>query len=178
MVELRSKNGSTILSAAISPDAAYLIYTTIDDIRLFSLTVEENEETKLQRVKVVPERCGSCARCFFSPDSKYVFLVRHDRDIDVFSVPPPGSEGGIKLVNTVEASSVLKDSINHAVISQCGQFLVCSGLCTSIGVWKFQKKNAQWEHFLNLPKHKSIATAATIHQQKVVVAFADLKVCV
>lgn len=132
----------------------------------------------MRRVKTVPEQFRSCARCIFSPDSKYLFLVKHNRDIDVFSIPLLENNNEIKLIDTIGTSSVLADSVKHVEISECGQFMVCSGLCSNIGVWKFQSNKQQWNHLLNLPKHKSIPTALTIHRHtpKVVVAFADSKV--
>lgn len=106
--------------------------------------------------------------------------MKHNRDIDVFSIPSAGNDEKIELTETIETSGVLADSLNHAEVSHCGQYLVCSGLCGNIGVWKLQtqRKKSQWKHLLNLPKHKVAPTALAIHRNapKVVVAFADSKV--
>lgn len=144
------------------------------------LTIQKNQQATLKRIKTLPPQFQASARCFFSSDSKSLFLVKHNRDIDVFSIPSAGNDEKIELTETIETSGVLADSLNHAELSHCGQYLVCSGLCGNIGVWKLQtqRKISQWKHLLNLPKHKVAPTALAIHRNapKVVVAFADSKV--
>lgn len=134
----------------------------------------------LKRLKNLPAQFEASARCLFSPDSQSLFLVKQNRDIDVFSLPSTDSADEVRMVETIETSVLIKDSLNQVEISHCGQYLVCSGLCGNIGVWKLQvhKKKSQWKHLLNLPKYKLAPTALAIHRNtpKIVVSFADSKV--
>lgn len=135
----------------------------------------------LKRVKNLPQQFSACLRCLFSPDSKTIFLVKSNRDIDIFDVPDDSTSTEIKFRETINTSDVLQDSICQIEISACGKYLVCAGLCCNIGVWKSgtQRRKVQWNHLLNLPKYKLPPTALGIHRNtpKLVVAFADSKVC-
>lgn len=123
---------------------------------------------------------SACHRCLFSPDSKSLFLVKSNRDIDVFSIPDIDTDDSVQYETTINTSEVLQDSVCQLKLSHCGKYLICAGLCCNIGVWKLntQKKKSQWKHLLNLPKYKLPPTALAIHRNtpKLVAAFADSKV--
>lgn len=175
LIELRSYEDETILCSAISPDGHYLVYSTLNAIRIFSIMQEENkhETLKLIRIKDVPQQLGPCIRIIFSPDSKTIFLVKIKRRIDVFKILPTDE---IDYQETIDVSKSIKDVINLITISPCGKYLVVAGTCRIISVWTKTKKG--WQHHLNLPKYIVPTTAIAIHYYKpcIVATFSDGKI--
>lgn len=78
--------------------------------------------------------------------------------------------------------SALSDSIHILIISPCGKYLVCAGLCNNILVWKFGIKEgksvATWQYYTKLPKYKIPPTSIAIRPNSSILAavFPDQKI--
>lgn len=147
------------------------------DLIIFAVVLQDNKITSLTKLRDLPEQFKATAKIEFSADSESVYLVKRDRSIDVFQIL--GTEDGeeVHYRETIDAQKYLKAAITHIVVSNCGDFLVCAGLCCNISVWKRTKKGG-WAHHLNLPKYPLAPVAMAIHKNspKLVVAFADAKI--
>lgn len=102
--------------------------------------------------------------------------MKRDRTIDIFQVLATEDDVELHYRETIDTQKYLKASIAHIVVSDCGNFLVCAGLCCNISVWK--RTTMGWSHHINLPKYPLAPVAMAIHKNspKLVVAFADAKI--
>lgn len=125
----------------------------------------------------LPEQFKAAAKIEFSADSKTIYLVKRTRSIDIFQVLATEDDEEIHYRETIDAHQFLKGGIIHFVVSNCGNLLVCAGLCCNISVWKRTKKGG-WAHHINLPKYPLAPVAMAMHKNspKLVVAFADAKI--
>lgn len=146
----------------------------------FRYLFQNDRITEIIRVKDLPEQLSSCLRCVFSVDSKNLFVVNPDRNVIMFEVNISDSVI-IDYRETIDTNKFIKNQITQILVSHCGTYLVCAGLCCNIAVWKRnarqRKLQQQWEHHINLPKYILTPTAMAIHSNspKLVVVFADSK---
>lgn len=202
LLELRAKDDATIVCTSISPNGNILIYSTNAGIRIFRLKYEvsaplshdesvlpeiyhfrfaffqDDKIIGLNKLRDLPEQFTTAAKIEFSSDSKTVYLVKRNRTIDVFQVlVSDENDEEVHYRETIDAQKYLKAPISHIVVSNCGEFLVCAGLCCNISVWKRTKKDG-WAHHINLPKYPLAPVAMAIHKNspKLVVAFSDAKI--
>lgn len=86
LLALKSRNEETILSATISSNGKWIVYTTNSCIRIFKFELNENDTPTLTQLKNVPEEFGPCNKVLFSKDSKMLFLYRTSNVIDIFEI--------------------------------------------------------------------------------------------
>lgn len=85
-LELRSLSDNPIVSASLSPDAKWLVYTTSLDIRLYSLTLLDGQKPTLTKIKNLPDNFIACNYILFSHKSDKIFLIKNEGVIDVFEI--------------------------------------------------------------------------------------------
>lgn len=147
----------------------------------------------LARLRGLPEQFAAATKVEFSSDSKYVYLVKRNQSVDIFEMIPTSgnksssaggtagssgsSTGDVLYRETIVTDQLLKAPITHMLVSNCGGYLVCSGLCSTVAVWKRTKKG-KYVHHLNLPKYSMPPVAMAMHKNspKLVLAFADAKI--
>lgn len=141
------------------------------------LHFQDDKISSLSKLRDLPDELTAAAKVVFSADSKTLYLVKRNRTVDVFKVLTTDDDEEIHYQETIDAQKYLKSSISQIVVSNCGQFLVCAGLCCNISVWK-RVENSSWTHHINLPKYPLVPVAMAIHMNapKLVVAFADAKI--
>lgn len=199
LLELKAKDGESIVCSTISPNGQYLVYSTSETIRFFCLQYDvsinihfawvfksnfqlkiisifqENKISTLSKVKVLSEQFSPSLKCIFSSDSSTIYLLKNDRSIDVFQIVETEQSVDLDFVETIRLSKHMKGFVAHVIISNCGEYLVCSDLCSNVSAWKRTKKS--WKHHIKLPKYPLPPVALAIHRNspKLVVAFADTK---
>lgn len=86
LVELRSYNDEPIVSATISSDGTWLIYSTGADIRIFRVEIMDDDTAKLIRIKRnLPAEFTTCQKLFVSARN-YLFQVKKSGKVDIFKL--------------------------------------------------------------------------------------------
>ncbi|CAO1370882.1 unnamed protein product [Diamesa serratosioi] len=171
LLELRSKNDEHIICNAISSDGKWIVYSTIQAIRLFQFKVNKKAQPSLQMVKELPQEMEPCLNTMFSSDSKSLFIVKKDGSCCVFGL----DNNDVMYKQTMDLAKHHKDYIHMTTISSCSKYIVFASLCNNLSIWKLVKN--EWQFYKNLPKYTFPATAMEIHQDSttLVVAFSNQK---
>lgn len=176
-MELKSNKSEPIICGGLSPDGSWIVYCTNSSVRVFRLNKPTVGACTLRRIKIIPKMMVPSLKLLFSDDSKSLFLVNRERNVEVFMLNSETDE--IDFDETIETSKHIKDTIQSLTVSKNGNYLVVSGSCCSIAVWQHHgKKRKEWKHYTNLPKYTVPPTAIAIHENlnRLVAAFPDLKV--
>ncbi|KAJ6644304.1 U3 small nucleolar RNA-associated protein 4 like [Pseudolycoriella hygida] len=171
LVLLKSKRLEPITCASLSPDGSFLVYSTASTVSLFKLNVESSKKPSMANVKVVSSKFTPCAKVAFSSDSKTMFCVKNNGDVEVFSLT---HNGEIELKETISTNQFMKDTISLVCLSKCNKYLICADVCGIVAVWKCAKN--RWAPYKNLPNRNYPPTAIAIHGNRIVLAFPDYKI--
>ncbi|XP_061389746.1 U3 small nucleolar RNA-associated protein 4 homolog [Musca vetustissima] len=198
LLEFKSRNEERIVCSTLSPNGRWLCYSTHSEIRLFHFVPgtpsdeggeggdENKRETKLIRVKDLPEQMEPASHVQFTADSMRLIVVNrkskhimifamlenvNERDLNISTTPP------LDFVEFIDTSKHIKDSIKLFTVSVCGSYIAAASTDRSIAVWSVYK-GKHFKHLLNLPRYTAATTALSIHaeQPRVVAAFADGKI--
>uniref|UniRef100_A0A182P0Z3 Anaphase-promoting complex subunit 4-like WD40 domain-containing protein n=1 Tax=Anopheles epiroticus TaxID=199890 RepID=A0A182P0Z3_9DIPT len=180
VLQIRSKNDEHIVAAAISPNSRWIVYSTESTVRLLRYDYNRNDpvNSRLQRVQNTPEHFAVCYRANFTHDSCGLFLYdRSGSTINFFScAADDGDEWDHK--QSIDAGRWLSEMVTLSAVSQCGRYLVCADLASSIVV--FERTESKWKRSISLPRYKLPPTALAIQPGKtrLAVAFSDHKLFV
>lgn len=127
-------------------------------------------------MKDLPEQFTACRKAVFSSDSQTIYLAKTNLTIDVFRLLISEDAIDIDFETSIDLSKSLKGPISRMILSDCGNYLVCSDICCNITVWRQNKR--KWSHHINLPKYHVSPVSIAIHKNspKLVAAFADGKI--
>ncbi|KAM7357029.1 UTP4 small subunit processome component l(3)72Dn [Cochliomyia hominivorax] len=186
LLEFKSKNEEPIVCSALSPNGRWLCYSTQREIRLFQFVPgSSSKATQLVRVKDLPEQFAPASHVTFIADSMRLIMVnRETKQILIFSILITPTDDAlncstcpIDLVECIDTSKHIKDSIKLFTVSLCGSYMVAASADRTIAVWSvYQGKH--FKHLLNLPRYTAATTALAIHaeQPRIVAAFANGKI--
>ncbi|KAH8339149.1 hypothetical protein KR074_005890 [Drosophila pseudoananassae] len=170
LLELNVKENSFIQAAALSPDANWICYSTLTELRITRVTRDPLAVERL--VYDLPEELGPSSHIIFIKRDKLALLNPQNNHLSWFNL----KENSVVFQNSIDLSSHCTSAISHLVVSHSGEYVVAATSSKLIAVWKLQGK--QYEHLLNLPRYRAGTTALSIHQDHawVVVAYADGRV--
>lgn len=101
LVELRSYNDEPIVSATISSNGKWLIYSTDMEVRVFSIDLYDNDTAKLIRLKEnLPKELTTCRKLVIS-NKNYLFHATASGSINVFKLT---NDGDIEYRETIETA--------------------------------------------------------------------------
>lgn len=173
LLELRSKDDEQITCTSISRNGKWLLYSTMEHIRLYRFEANSNSQPNLDQMHSVPTEFTTCLQATFSPDSKLLVLNKIDGTTSIFEL----SDDEISHKQTLDVVKHIKDFIHLVSISHCSKYIVFADVVSNISIWKTD--NIAWSFYSNLPKYNSTVTAMQIQKNStsLVVAFANQKVC-
>ncbi|KAH8379472.1 hypothetical protein KR009_005143 [Drosophila setifemur] len=167
LLQLNVKEKNFIQAAAISPDANWICYSTLAELRLNRVT---RDPLKVERlVKDLPEELKPASHVFFSKNGRLALLNPQNNQLSWFVL----KENSVIYQNSVDLSAHCKGTISHLVVSPVGECLVAGTSDNVIAVWK--RHGNEFKHLLNLPRYRAGTSALTIadDHRRVVVAYAD-----
>lgn len=193
LLEFKSRNEERIVCSTLSPNGRWLCYSTHTEIRLFHFVAGSSSDddqkkcdTKLIRVKDLPEQMEPASHVQFTADSMRLIVVnRESKNIMIFAMLSNVNAGDLNIsstppldfVESIDTSKHIKDSIKLFTVSVCGSYIAAASSDRSIAVWSIHK-GKHFKHLLNLPRYTAATTALSIHpeQPRLVAAFADGKI--
>ncbi|XP_017015803.2 U3 small nucleolar RNA-associated protein 4 homolog [Drosophila takahashii] len=167
LLQLNVKESNFIQASAISPDANWICYSTLKELRLSRL---KSNPLKVERlVEDLPEELQPASHIIFTKQGRLALLHPQSNRLSWFNL----KEDRVIFQNSFDLSDHCKSTISHLVISSGGDYLVAGTSDQIISVWKLHGK--QYKHLLNLPRHRAGTTALSLHEDhpRVVVAYAN-----
>ncbi|EDV52221.1 U3 small nucleolar RNA-associated protein 4 homolog [Drosophila erecta] len=167
LLQLNVKEQNFIQSATISPDANWICYSTLKELRISRLTSDPLQVERL--VDDLPEELQPASHIIFTKQGDLVLLNPQNNQLSWFNL----EEHRVTLKYTIDLSDNCKNTVDHLVISSHGDYIVAASSDHIISVWKLHGK--QYKHLLNLPRHRAGTTALSMHEDhpRVVVAYAN-----
>ncbi|KAH8295802.1 hypothetical protein KR018_010002 [Drosophila ironensis] len=167
LLELNAKESSYIQCAALSPDARWICYSTLTELRLHRLTQDPLNVERLGGE--LPDELQPASHCIFTKRQQLVLLHPDTNELNWFTL----KNDGIVFQKSTDLSGVCKSTISHLAISAGGEYIVAATTDRRIAVWKLNDKD--YKHLLNLPRYRAGTTALALHEElkRLVVAYAD-----
>ncbi|XP_022233562.2 U3 small nucleolar RNA-associated protein 4 homolog [Drosophila obscura] len=172
LLQLNVREKSFIQAAALSPDAAWICYSTLTELRLSRLTLEPPQVERL--AENLPSELTPASHILFTKQAKLLLLLLLDPSanrVNFFEL----KQDRVLFRASLELSAQLKGTISHLVVSPCGEYLAAASSDHLIGVWQLQSAGKPAKHLLNLPRHRAGTTALAMHEgrPRLVAAYAD-----
>ncbi|KAI8041699.1 U3 small nucleolar RNA-associated protein 4 homolog [Drosophila gunungcola] len=167
LLQLNVKELNFIQAAAISPDANWICYSTLKELRL---NVLKSDPLKVERLEEdLPEELKPASHIIFTKQGSLALLDPENNYLNWFNL----EEDQVIFQKTIDLSDHCKGIISHLVVSSCGDYIVAATSERTISVWRLHGK--QYKHLLNLPRHRAGTTALSMHEDfpRVVVAYAN-----
>ncbi|XP_016991016.2 U3 small nucleolar RNA-associated protein 4 homolog [Drosophila rhopaloa] len=167
LLQLNVKKDNFIQAAAISPDANWICYSTLKEMRLNRL---ESDPLKVERLSEdLPEELKPASHIIFTKQGRLALLDPQNNHLNWFNF----NEDQLIFQNSIDLSDHCKSIINHLLVSSDGDYIVAGTSDRIISVWKLHGK--EYKHLLNLPRHRAGTTALSLHEglPRVVVAYAN-----
>ncbi|KAH8283334.1 hypothetical protein KR054_007178 [Drosophila jambulina] len=167
LLELNVKEKNFIQASAISPDAHWICYSTLKEVRLSRFKTEPLSVERLE--DSFPSQLQPASHIIFTKQGKLALLHPHNNHLNWFTL----KEDRVIFQNSIDLSEHCKSTISHLVVSSRGEYLVAGTSDHTVAVWKLH--GTQYKHLLNLPRHRAATTALAMHEDhpKVVVAYAN-----
>ncbi|XP_016966805.1 U3 small nucleolar RNA-associated protein 4 homolog [Drosophila biarmipes] len=164
LLQLNVKKRNFIQASAISPDAKWICYSTLTELRLNRLQINPLQVERLMDLRVAP-----ASHIIFTKQDGLALLHPKNNHLSWFTL----KEDGATFKSEVDLSDHCKSIISHLVVSTGADYLVAGTVDKTISVWSLQGK--QYKHLLNLPRHLAGITALAMHEDhpRVVVAYAN-----
>ncbi|XP_017043464.1 U3 small nucleolar RNA-associated protein 4 homolog [Drosophila ficusphila] len=167
LLQMNVKDKNFIQAAAISPDANWICYSTLKELRLNRL---KRDPLKVDRLADnLPEELKPASHIIFTKQGRLALLHPQSNVLSWFSL----KEDRVIFQADTDLSDHCKGTINHLVVSLDGDYIVAGTANKLISVWKLHGK--KYKHLLNLPRHRAGTTALSLHEDhpRVVVAYAN-----
>ncbi|XP_017128002.1 U3 small nucleolar RNA-associated protein 4 homolog [Drosophila elegans] len=167
LLQLNVKELNFIQAAAISPDANWICYSTLKELRL---NVLRSDPLKVERLEEdLPEELRPASHIIFTEQGNLVLLDPQNNHLNWFNL----KDDQVIFQKSIDLSDHCKGVISHLVVSSCGGYIVAATSERTISVWRLHGK--QYKHLLNLPRHRAGTTALSMHEDfpRVVVAYAN-----
>ncbi|KAH8364794.1 hypothetical protein KR084_011704 [Drosophila pseudotakahashii] len=167
LLQLNVKESNFIQASAISPDANWICYSTLKELRLSRLKSNPVQVERL--VADLPEELKPASHIIFTKQGRLALLHPQNNNLSWFNL----KEDRVIFQNSIDLSDHCKSTISHLVISSGGDYIVAGTSDQIVSVWKLHGK--QYKHLLNLPRHRAGTTALSMHEDhpRVVVAYAN-----
>ncbi|XP_017779887.1 PREDICTED: U3 small nucleolar RNA-associated protein 4 homolog, partial [Nicrophorus vespilloides] len=168
--DLGKNRNEGIITAAISPNAKWIVFSTTSALRLFKFVCDEEEENvELIPCDNLPQECGVSLNAVFTTDSNQLILSNEEGTVQVLNLKREPM-----LVQTIETDSFFKDAIT--IMECCGKYLLAADTRSNIAVWVQTDKS--WRLHCKLPKYKCAPTAIRIQPatSNIVIAYSDQKI--
>lgn len=169
LLELRSRHDEHIVSAALSSDSRWLVYSTESLLRIYSLN-QVDDKPQLEKISSLPEQCVPAHLLKFSSDSSSLFLVTQEGQISVFNLTL--NEPSVTLQYTIDTSKVLKDTVHLLAVSGDKKFTIAGDHMSNIAVWKEKEFYCSLPHYNCAPSALTISSCATY----LIVVYVDNKI--
>ncbi|KAH8300767.1 hypothetical protein KR059_006437 [Drosophila kikkawai] len=167
LLELNVKEKNFIQASAISPDAHWICYSTLKEVRLSRFKTEPLSVERL--VDNIPAELQPASHIVFTKQGKLALLHPHNNHLSWFTL----KEDRVIFQSSIDLSDHCNGTISHLVVSSRGEYLVAGTSDHTVAVWKLHGN--QYKHLLNLPRHRAATTALSMHEDhpQVVVAYAN-----
>jgi len=167
LLELNVKGPNFIQASAISPDANWICYSTLNELRIRRLQRDPLQVHRL--VEDLPKELQPASHIIFTKQERLALLHPQSNHLSWFDL----KEDRVVFEYSVDLSDHCKNTISHLVVSSGGDYLVAATSDQIISVWNLHGK--QYKHLLNLPRHQARTTALSMHEDlpRMVVAYAN-----
>ncbi|XP_002024964.2 U3 small nucleolar RNA-associated protein 4 homolog [Drosophila persimilis] len=169
LLQLNVREKSFIQAAALSPDAAWICYSTLTDVRLSRLT-QAPLQVERRPAEDLPQELTPASHILFTKQQQLLLLDPKANRVNFFDL----EEDRVLFRSSLDLGAHLKRSVSHLVVSPDGEYLVAASTDHLIGVWRLQPAGKH-KHLVNLPRHRAGTTALAMHEgrPRLVVAYAD-----
>ncbi|BFF99767.1 U3 small nucleolar RNA-associated protein 4 homolog [Drosophila madeirensis] len=172
LLQLKVREKSFIQAAALSPDAQWICYSTLTELRLSRLTQEPLGVQRLQ--EDLPSQLTPASHILFTEQGMQLLLLDPSTNrLNFFEL----QQDRVQFRSSLDLSAQLKGTISHLVESPSGGYLAAASTDNLIGVWQLQASGNRQaaKHLLNLPRHRAGTTALALHtgRPRLVAAYAD-----
>lgn len=118
-LQARESHGN-IISAAISPDGRWILYSTLHGVRLFHFQYENDSEPQLNNVSYYPSELTSCLRAIFTPKGNNLIVLTEENKLQIYQIK--GEQIFYSTtINASENGKNFKDSLCFSVCIATGK---------------------------------------------------------
>lgn len=170
LLELKSKNGHSIIDAKMSSDGKWIAYSTSSFVKMFHFETKTLQKPVLTNVEV-PKEMMETKILIFNHKSDTIYVTKSNTVIEKFILV----SNVWQYQQSIDLSNNLNGSIRQLQLSACSKYFACLTSNNEIAIFHLNKK---WDLLLVLPKHSHPATAMAFRPncKSIVIAFSDQKV--
>ncbi|XP_050534508.1 U3 small nucleolar RNA-associated protein 4 homolog isoform X2 [Daktulosphaira vitifoliae] len=171
LVTIKYSKNDFIRCATISPDGTWIVYSTEEKLKIFSLIMDiVTSEPMIKKTDIQPVECDVSTQLAFSSDSKYLwFATKHENTLVCLEM---SHKFDLLTKYCIDTSPYIKDLVHLLEVSKSNKYIVIGDRLNNIIVF------SEGLHYCTLPKYHCPPTSLKIHPttENLVIAYADRNV--